>query len=136
MKKLLITLSIFLFFASVKSLAGESKGIDNNKTGSPTTCPTLTVTPGAPQTICIGQTANLTVSASGGVAPYMYTWSPGGMTGSNVPVTPIVTTSYTVQTKDANGCPGTTVLETISVHPPLMIITSPAAAICPGGTVN
>ena len=46
--------------------------------------------------------------ASGGVAPYTYSWSPAGsLTGANTanPVaSPMASTTYTVTVTDANGC--------------------------------
>jgi hypothetical protein len=51
----------------------------------------------------------LTGTASGGVAPYSYSWSPGGNTPNNIStqVCPTVTSTYTLTVTDANGCTGT-----------------------------
>jgi len=45
-------------------------------------------------------------SAAGGVAPYSYSWSPGGSTpnSANTKVCPTTTTSYTITVTDAQGC--------------------------------
>jgi hypothetical protein len=53
---------------------------------------------------CNGEDGSATVTASGGVTPYTYSWSPSGGTGSsaNVPAG-----SYTVTVTDHNGCTAT-----------------------------
>ncbi len=79
-------------------------------------------------TICATQAANVTVSVSGGAAPYTVTLTNGGgtQTGNGptftFPVTPGATTSYQVAagSKDANNCPITnsgTVTVTVSQLP-------------------
>jgi len=103
------------------------------------TQPALVVaTPGPAQTICISKSANITVTAVGGTAPYTYTWAPGGMTGS--PATPApsptVTTTYTITTADVNSCPGATVTVVVNVDPALSVTTGTPVAICPGGTTT
>jgi len=65
---------------------------------------TVTVNPlpiivGPSITICAQQTG--TLCASGGVS---YTWTPGGMTGNCIFVSPAVSTNYTVVGTDTNGC--------------------------------
>ncbi|HXP49563.1 MAG TPA: PKD domain-containing protein, partial [Bacteroidia bacterium] len=108
---------------------------DNN--GCPATAmatvkqpPPITITaPG--QTICIGQTATLTATANGGTAPYTYNWTPGG-TGQSITVSPTVTTSYTVQATDANGCTSAPIVVVVTVRPPLTIAAGPPKSFCPG----
>ena len=72
--------------------------------------PSITVT-ASPTAICAGQTTTLT--ATGGTS---YTWSPGGLTGSSVTVSPTTTTVYTVTGTNSNGC-STTKTITIAVNP-------------------
>jgi hypothetical protein len=82
-------------------------------------------------TICFGKTDTLT--ASGGAT---YTWFPGGSTGNTLTVSPIVTTTYTVNAIDSTGCTSSTTI-TITVNP-LPNVTSSAQnpSICEGnGTV-
>src|SRR6185312_13982023 len=105
------------------------------------TQPTLVAsTPPSPTTICIGQSANLTVTTVGGTPAYTYTWTPAATlsasTGSSVTANPAVTTTYTITTTDANGCPGIPVTITVTVNPPLNITVTPNKAMCPGGTVT
>jgi hypothetical protein len=49
----------------------------------------------------------LTVSPSGGVPPYTYSWSPGGATTASVTVSPASTTVYTATVTDSKGCSST-----------------------------
>jgi alpha-tubulin suppressor-like RCC1 family protein len=63
----------------------------------------------ADATISAGATANLTVAIYGGTAPYTVVYSGGTVTnytsGSNIPVSPAITTTYTLTSvTDANGC--------------------------------
>jgi len=95
----------------------------------------VVATPVTPPVICIGQSATLTVSATGGTPGYTYTWSTGS-TGPSVSVSPIVTTTYTVNTVDANNCPALADTVIVTVHPPLTVAVSPNKAICPGNSTN
>jgi len=53
---------------------------------------------------CITSSSTGTVTVSGGTPPYTYTWLP---TGGNFSVAPGLTpNNYTINVKDANGCPG------------------------------
>ncbi len=53
--------------------------------------------------VCAGAPAILTAHPLYGVAPYTYTWNPGGLTGSPVTVNPVVNTTYTLIITDACG---------------------------------
>lgn len=53
--------------------------------------------------ICDGDSTQLSSSGRYGVAPYTYSWSPGGLTGPVVTVTPSVTTTYTCTITDQCG---------------------------------
>ncbi len=79
-------------------------------------------------TLCIGATASLTAGGAG-----TYTWSPAvtlsSATGSDVTVSPTITTGYTVTGRDLNGCVNIAV--TAATVIPLPIITiSPNFSIC------
>lgn len=63
----------------------------------------LTANAGIDATICIGQTTNLTATASGGTGPYIYSWSVGG-SNQNIAVSPTSNSTYTLTLTDANGC--------------------------------
>lgn len=47
----------------------------------------------------------LQANVSGGTAPYSYTWSNGATTSSEI-VGPTASTTYSVNVRDQNGCPG------------------------------
>lgn len=69
-------------------------------------CPTITVTTQAQTNVsCFGGTnGSATVSASGGTAPYTYSWSPGNMNGSSM--TNLTAGTYTVTATDNANCTG------------------------------
>ncbi|OQP52706.1 PKD domain-containing protein [Niastella populi] len=56
-----------------------------------------------PATICAGETVALSVIAQGGTLT-SYTWNPGNIGGTNITVSPVVTTAYTISGQDAFGC--------------------------------
>ena len=93
--------------------------------------------------ICPGGSATITASATGGLGPYVYTWSNGIGTGSSKTVNPAITTTYTVSATDANGCSNTANV-TVTVNPAItasIAETDISGAaddkiICPGGTAN
>lgn len=70
------------------------------------TNPQLFISDPAPVTICFGDTASLTASASGGSAPYSYTWDIGGVYfyGETILQSPAGGTSYTISVTDLAGC--------------------------------
>lgn len=87
-------------------------------------------------TICIGQSASINATPSGGTAPYTYTWDnslsgPGPQT-----VSPVVTTTYNVYVTDSVGCNSPTQSIMITVNPPLSLSAITPAASCMGGTTT
>ncbi len=78
-------------------------------------CSVYTATLSGTSTICSGSSANLIVTMSGGISPYtvVYTGGSGGtitnyISGSNIPITPAGTTTYTLTSvTDAGGCMAT-----------------------------
>jgi len=77
-------------------------------------------------TICLGQSANLTASASGSLTPYTASWNNGAPAGSNVTVSPTVTTTYTYTVTDACGGQSLTSSETITVIQPAFTVSDDA----------
>ena len=69
-----------------------------------------------------GATGSATVSASGGTAPYSYTWTQGSLAGPTQ--SNLAAGSYTINVLDANGCTGTTTV----------VISQPSSALTIGMT--
>lgn len=96
---------------------------------------TVTVNPAPPVTasaspasICLGASSSLT---GGGAASY--NWNPGALVG-NPTVSPVATTTYTVEGTDQNGCTATATA-TITVNPnPIVSASASPASICAGDT--
>lgn len=77
---------------------------------SPNPCPTITVSlSGISDVTCYGQSDGEAIaSASGGTAPYTYTWLPGNLTGASQ--TNLAAGTYTITATDAMNCTGDTTL--------------------------
>gem|GEM_PF-451897 len=87
-------------------------------------------------TICAGDTTQLTVTASGGTAPYTFQWNQNIVANNTVIVNPTQTTTYTVTVTDANGCTNTasiiiTVTQSLNVA-----ITANDSTLCVGQSAN
>ncbi|UUV22592.1 glycine-rich protein [Paenimyroides aestuarii] len=82
----------------------------------------LAITGTATNISCFGQNDGaITVSASGAVAPYSYSWS-NGQSGTSL--SNLSSGTYTVTITDANGCSKTesyTIVEPAFVHPPVAV---------------
>lgn len=68
-----------------------------------TSPPQIVINASADQTICVGQSVNLSGSASGGTGSIIISWD-NGLSGANPSVSPGSTTIYTITATDANGC--------------------------------
>jgi gliding motility-associated-like protein len=103
--------------------------------GSLSSIPSVTATAtGSNPTICIGQSATLSITAGGGKSPYTYFWS-SGSTSTSATVNPITTTAYTVTVTDANNCTASYSYNVI-VNPPITTSTSGTSTICSGDPVT
>ena len=81
--------------------------------------------------ICSGSSS--TITAAGALT---YTWMPGGSTLNPLPVTPSVTTVYTVTGTNSNGCTGTSTV-TIFVTPiPTVNVSASSNTICSGSSAT
>jgi hypothetical protein len=70
--------------------------------------------------------------AFGGAAPYVYTWSPGNLTGPSV--TGLCPGTYTVTSTDSKGCKSTSTPVTITSPPKLSLSFSHTNVTCNMGT--
>ncbi|MBN2668347.1 MAG: gliding motility-associated C-terminal domain-containing protein, partial [Bacteroidales bacterium] len=95
----------------------------------------FTIIPSAP--ICIGQTAQLSMSVTGSpYSPYSYYWN-GNLQAETIHVSPTQTTNYTAQVIDANGCESDIKQVTVQVYNPIAISTViDPIDICEGETVS
>jgi hypothetical protein len=125
-------------------------------------CPTITVTvTPSSATICKGGFVELTATATGGIGPYIFTWSPGAtltpkqagggdetittdatgdtVTGPTVIAKPEVTTTYTVVATDIGdnrSCSGTG-MATVYVNTAPVVTENPDdQEVCSGETVS
>ena len=94
----------------------------------------LIVNPAAGQTICAGNSAN--ISASGAGTGATYTWDQGLPAGASHNVTPTVTTTYSVVAVDGAGCSATaSTTITVQTAPTVTVIpTNPT--ICSGESIT
>jgi hypothetical protein len=94
-------------------------------------CPTITVAVSKTDISCFGANdGTASASASGGAAPYTYSWSPGGPGASLSNLGP---GSYTVTATDANGCTGTNSV-TIIEPPAVTLSLGKTDPSCFGGS--
>jgi len=116
---------ISLFTVDASATSGCSTSKDYYIVVNPTGCPTITITPTVLPNGQTGQNYNQSLSASGGAAPYTFTFLtgelPAGLTlsaGGTISGTPIESGifTFTVAATDSNGCTGTTTI-TLSVFP-------------------
>ncbi|HSY77490.1 MAG TPA: hypothetical protein VK890_11570, partial [Bacteroidia bacterium] len=104
---------------------GNSKNVANTNSFS---CPTITITTNSQTNVSCngGSNGTATVTASGGVSPYTYSWTPtAGLIGANTNnPSNMAAATYTVIATDINGCFNTKVIT----------ITQPAVLTVSGGT--
>jgi large repetitive protein len=79
--------------------------------------------------VCAGSCTTLSFTATGGVLPYIYSWSGGSST-----VCPASTTTYTVTIVDANGCTANGPA-TVTVNPVPAVVSEPSIAACQGNVI-
>ena len=91
----------------------------------------------APQTICIGQSTTMAVTAAGGTQPFKYSWSNGLGADPQQNVSPTVTTNYTVQVADSAGCVSQPQVITVNVRKQLVPNVSVGSLdLCKGATAR
>ncbi len=78
---------------------------------------------------CVGgATGKAEVLASGGTAPYSYTWVPSGINSSSLSIT--LAGTYTCMVTDNNQCSTTVTVAVVTAPSPTLSVNS--ATICPG----
>lgn len=83
--------------------------------------------------VCIGGTATLTATATGGNSGgYSYMWSGLAGTTSTQNTTPTAVTTYDVYALDSQGCSSDTLPITVNMYPPILTTPSASDTVCPG----
>ena len=80
--------------------------------------------------ICAGATTTIYADTTN-VTPSTYTWNPGGVTGSAVPVSPTTTTSYIVAAEDMYGCTSADTIDIIVKPSATASFTVNPDPVCP-----
>lgn len=124
-------LTLGTFTVTVTDANGCTKVVNGNLSSIPSVTATAN---GSNPTICIGQSATLSIAAGGGKSPYAYLWS-SGSTGASATVSPVTTTAYTVTVTDANNCTASYSYNVI-VNPPITSSTSGTSTVCSGDPVT
>ncbi len=92
-----------------------------------------------PANICIGDTTMLTATSAN--TQYIYEWTPGAYTGSNIPVAPANNTVYYVKALDNSGgindgCVNyDSVIVSVNPLPPATVTSAGNTAFCEGDSV-
>lgn len=79
-----------------------------------------------------GTNAKATIAATGGSAPYFYSWSPAG--GTAATATGLFAATYTVYIEDVNGCSTTQTVAITQPNPLTTSVSSQTNVSCNGGT--
>ncbi|PCJ82411.1 MAG: hypothetical protein COA57_13350 [Flavobacteriales bacterium] len=85
--------------------------------------------------ICIGGTATIMATASGGTGAYTYNWIGGFGSSSSINVTPNSTTTFFVIAADANGCQSDTSSVSVTVFPPISVSIPSVNTLCIGDSL-
>ena len=112
----------------------DANGCSTTATVTITQPPALTSSASSSPVLCFGgTTGSATVTASGGVLPYTYVWSPSGGTGATA--TGLGAGVYTCVSTDANGCT-TTATTTVTQPTAVTATTTSTAVLCFGGNTG
>jgi gliding motility-associated-like protein len=110
----------------------DANGCTTTRTFSITQPTAVTASTTTTPATCGGTNGTATVTASGGVGPYTYSWSPSGGTGATA--TGLAAGSYTVTVTSAGGCTVTAVAVVPSTGGITASITASTNVSCFGGT--
>ena len=120
------------YSVTITDAKGCTKIINNITVGQPSV---LTASQGAVNNVSCngGSNGSATVSVSGGIPAYTYSWSPSG--GTAATASGLSQGTYTVTVTDANSCQ-TTQSFTISEPAPFSVTTSQTDILCNGGATG
>src|SRR6185312_1776360 len=113
----------------------DANGCQSTAVANITQPSVATVSINVPPIICIGQSATLTATGSGGTPAYTYSWNTGSTSDTAI-VHPVTMTTYTVTLTDANGCVSAPVTVNVNVNPPITVTVGKPVAMCPGATAT
>ncbi len=113
-------------------VATDTKGCTASNVVAVTQPSPISITTGSVNSTCGNSNGSATASASGGLGPYTYTWVPGGVTSATL--TGVPSGSYTVQVKDANGCPAVQIVNINDNGGPVATIFGVTHVTCNGGS--
>ncbi|MDD3877636.1 MAG: PKD domain-containing protein [Bacteroidales bacterium] len=94
--------------------------------------PLLALNTSGNDTVCIGEIYSISAFATGGVAPYIFTWDNNLGTGQNLSLSGTLTTSYQVFATDSHNCVSDTLSFEVFVYPPVSVTAyyNSDSAIC------
>lgn len=107
-------------------------------------CPGVSAVLSGTASVCSGVSANLSVVVTGGLAPFAVIYTGGTLnnyiSGSNIPVTPISTTNYSLTSvTDANNCSASTSgnpIITVKTNAGISSVTAAINPVCQGRTTT
>ncbi len=109
----------------------DANGCQDTQPATVTGPTAVSVTALSDTVICIGGTASLTSTGTGGVGGYSYSWDNGDVSQS-INVSPLSPTAYCVTATDANGCSSFPACVTVSLHQALSVTAFSDQTICNG----
>jgi gliding motility-associated-like protein len=82
---------------------------------------------------CTSNNGSITVSASGGVSPYSWSWNNGSTTQT---ISGLSAGTYTCVMQDNTGCADTNIITLVNIGAPTVTITPPFDTLCPGNNAT
>jgi hypothetical protein len=97
--------------------------------------PSVTITSNNSTTFCAGDSITLNASVTNGIAPYTYSWSPGGQTDSSITVSPLANTTYSVTVTATGGCAPSMGIINTTVNATAAATAGADQTVCPGSNI-
>ncbi len=95
----------------------------------------FTLTVSGNQTVCASSSAMLTTTVVGAPTNTV-NWQNNNINGASISVSPSVTTTYTAQAINSNGCKSNKATTTVYATSTLSVVTSPSVNVCQGLTTT